>query len=216
MKGDFSDHLDTPVVSEDPNRPPKRYVPEKQVRTHAICFAVFIGLAIIALAMLLRSLSCAAGAAQDAPCTCASNELVLIALVIAAGAIGGLIHAATSFVTFAGNRELLESWMFWLYLRAPIGMLLALLVYLAIRAGIFGDSTSGSVADMYRIAFFAGLSGLFSKQVADKLSDLVDNLFVPSKRPSRADALEQTGKPADFGASEPASSKRSSVRYSSA
>lgn len=197
MKGVFSDQLDTPVVGEDPDRPPKRHVPGDQVWIHAICFVAFIVLAIVALALLLWSLSCTAGAAKDAPCTCAANELVLIALVIAAGAIGGLIHAATSFVTFAGNRELLESWVYWLYLRAPIGVLLALLVYLAIRAGVFGAFNVGFCADVYRIAFFAGLSGLFSKQVADKLSDLVDNLFVASKPPSRADALEHTRKATD-------------------
>lgn len=198
MKGDFSDHLDTPVVGDDPDRPPKQHVPGSKVRCHAIWFMAFIGLAILFLALLLSLLSCTAGSgAKDAPCTCATDELVLVALVIAAGAVGGLIHAATSFVTFAGNRELLESWIYWLYLRAPIGVLLALLVYLAIRAGVFGEFNVALCADVYRIAFFAGLSGLFSKQVADKLSDLVDNLFTPSKPPSRSDALEETGKPTD-------------------
>lgn len=192
MKGDFADQLDTPVPGEDKDRPPKRHVPEGRVGWHALGFFILIVAAIGGLTLFLSYISCTPGVDKDAPCTCAADESVLVALVIAAGAIGGLIHAATSFATFAGNRELLASWIFWLYLRAPLGVLLALLVYLAIRAGIFGDMEVATCAGVYKVAFFAGLSGLFSKQVADKLSDLVDNLFLSSKPPNRADALEHT------------------------
>lgn len=190
MKGDFSDQLDSPVMDEDADRPAKQYVPAEMLGRHAWRFVAWIVCAVAALAVILWTISCASALQPNTPCACAASEFHLVALVIAAGAIGGLIHAATSFVTFAGNRQLLYSWLWWLYLRAPIGVLLALLVYLAIRAEVFGDFNVADCADVYRIAFFAGLSGLFSKQVADKLSDVVDNLFVPSKRPTRADTLD--------------------------
>lgn len=63
MKGDFSYNLDTPLVGDDPDRPPKRYVPADQIRKLAIWFVVFIGVATITLAVLLWRLTCIASLA---------------------------------------------------------------------------------------------------------------------------------------------------------
>lgn len=108
-------------------------------------------------------------------------------LAVVAGAAGAAIHALTSFADFAGNRQLTRDWLPWLYLRVPVGTLLAILVYFGLRAGAFEGSDSQNI---YFIAFLCALSGLFSKQATDKLSDLIDNLLVPARKPARDDPLE--------------------------
>jgi hypothetical protein len=119
---------------------------------------------------------------------CPSKELWLITIAVVSAWMGGLIHAGTSFATFAGNRQLMHSWLWWFYLRPPIGALLGVLVYLSARAASNGEVNT--CADVYRYALLAGVAGLFSKQASDKLSDLVDSIFSPSKPPVRYDPLD--------------------------
>ena len=57
----------------------------------------------------------------------------LFIMVAAAGALGSLIYTLTSFVDYVGNRRLASSWVWWLLLRTPIGMALALMLYLVLR-----------------------------------------------------------------------------------
>jgi hypothetical protein len=201
MKGDFSEGLDTPDIAPEPDRPAKRYLLETEIRSHVGAFLVLIaltaGLLVYELSFLSRWLP-------------QPGERTVVLIVMTAGAIGGLIHAATSFATFAGNRELLRSWLPWFYLRAPIGVLLALLVYLAARAQIFGKIDLGDRVTIYRLAFMGGIAGLFSKQVTDKLNDLVSSLFTPAQPPKRSDALKHsTEKAADDGTESAAASTAS-------
>src|SRR5690242_14686024 len=53
-----------------------------------------------------------------------------------AGALGSCIHLSTSFVSYAGNRKLQQSWAVWYFLRPGIGAALALVVYFALHAGL--------------------------------------------------------------------------------
>ena len=111
-------------------------------------------------------------------------------LAITSGAAGAAIHALTAWATYAGNRQLVSSWLPWIYLRIPIGVLLSILVYLGLRAGIFDTSYMRGEGGVFAVAFVCAISGLFSKQVTDKLSDLIDNLLVPASKPARGDSLE--------------------------
>src|SRR5688572_10349613 len=125
MKGDdILVGLDTPTVPSRSDRPKVRYVRDLEVRSHV---AALLGLILVAAALFALCL-------RSAPRSLPPDELIFLGLAMTAGAMGGLIHAATSFATFAGNRELLRSWLPWFYLRAPIAMLLAALTYLAARA----------------------------------------------------------------------------------
>ena len=54
---------------------------------------------------------------------------------VAAGALGSLVHCLTSFADFVGNRNLRQSWVWFLILRTPIGFALALLFYPVLRGG---------------------------------------------------------------------------------
>lgn len=222
MKGDLWKSLDTPEIAVEEDRPKKTYVNGRELHYHGAAFLVLIAISLIALSLVIRQLPCTAekprGDEGKAPAPAAeiarpdadyaragvspkrtvdskvTLEANLLLLVISAGALGSLVHAATSFATFAGNRQLLHSWLWWFYLRAPIGMMLAVLVYVALRAGVYGDVDVRECSNTYQIALFAGIAGMFSKQVADKLSDLVDYLFIPARQPTRKDSLESEAK----------------------
>jgi hypothetical protein len=101
----------------------------------------------------------------------------LMFLVILLAAVGSYVHAATSFVTFVGNRRMSRSWVWWYILRTFIGITLALIFYFVIRGGLLSAGTSGEDLNVYGIAAVAGLVGLCSKQATDKLVEVFNTLF---------------------------------------
>ncbi len=105
----------------------------------------------------------------------------LIVLVLVLGASGSLVHTATSFADFVGNRSLYSSWVVWYLLRVIIGMILALVLYFAVRGGFFSASSASDDVNPYGIAALAGLAGLFSKQATDKLREVFETLFQVNK-----------------------------------
>ena len=104
-------------------------------------------------------------------------DVTLLLLVAVLSALGSYIHTAQSFVDFAGNRQLVVSWIWWYIFRILIGVALAEIFYFAIRAGFFGTDTPTSYINPYGIAAIAGLVGLFSKQATDKLREVFETLF---------------------------------------
>ncbi|MEA2298938.1 MAG: hypothetical protein QOF77_1874 [Solirubrobacteraceae bacterium] len=106
-----------------------------------------------------------------------TTSTALLLLVLIVGASGSLIHAATSFADFVGNRRLYASWAVWYLLRLIVGMTLALLLYFAVRGGFFSASSQSADVNPYGIAALAGLAGLFSKQATDKLREVFETLF---------------------------------------
>ena len=104
-------------------------------------------------------------------------EVTLLLLVAVLSALGSYVHAAQSFVDFAGNRRLVVSWVWWYPFRIFIGVALAEIFYFAIRAGFFGTDTPTQFINPYGIAAVAGLVGLFSKQATDKLREVFETLF---------------------------------------
>lgn len=105
------------------------------------------------------------------------SEPRLILLVMLAGALGSYVHAATSFVTYVGNRTLHASWTWWYLLRPVIGMVLAVIFYFVVRGGLLSAGAAASEVSPFGIAAVAGLVGMFSKQATDKLQEVFDNLF---------------------------------------
>jgi IPT/TIG domain len=127
----------------------------------------------------------------------APPDLRLFFTVIAAGALGSLIHSITSFADYVGNRRLAKSWIWWLILRMPVGVALALLFYLVLRGGLIVPSLpNGSAAantshllNPYGIAAISALAGMFAKQATDKLREIFDTLFRTREPVKRADPL---------------------------
>jgi len=190
MKGDFFKQLETPVIEVDENRPPQHYVEHSAVKLHA-WLLISLVIAIIGLMLIILS-GVIAIPAPDSQSSLKISEVRVLFLAIISGAAGAAVHALTAFAGYAGNRQLTRSWLPWIYLRIPIGSLLAALVYFGIRAGVFSAGEFKTMQHVFIVVFVCSLSGMFSKQVSDKLSDLIDNLLMPQNKPVRADPLEQS------------------------
>jgi IPT/TIG domain-containing protein len=119
------------------------------------------------------------------------DETRLLLIVIFAGALGSFVHAATSFVDFAGNRRLNTSWFWWYALRPFIGMALALVFYFVVSGGLLSTGNNADKVNPFGIAALAGLVGMFAKQATDKLDETFTTLFRSAKGDDkRKDDLE--------------------------
>ncbi|MEU5881392.1 IPT/TIG domain-containing protein [Spirillospora sp. NPDC047279] len=110
-----------------------------------------------------------------------SRETSLFVIVLAAGAIGGTLHALRSLYWYVGNRTLKRSWLM-MYLFLPfIGAAFGLVVYLVLRGGL--TSPAGGSADInpYGITAIAAMVGLFSQETAEKLRAVFGTLFAPAQ-----------------------------------
>lgn len=131
-----------------------------------------------------------------------SLEERLLLLVIVAGALGSYIHSATSYVDYRGNRQFTPSWLLWYLARPFIGVCLALVVYFAVRGGLLLLVVNGSAAteakniNPFGVAAVAGLTGMFSKQAADKLAEVFSTLFKSQGDEKRSDSLTPAPAPA--------------------
>lgn len=106
-----------------------------------------------------------------------SREVVLLVLAAAAGALGSLVHVTRSIVAFVGKSNFDSSWVAWYLTRPVVGTAIALLAYVAVRAGFLNVSGNPEEINVYGVATIAGLAGLFSEKVSDKLKQLVETLF---------------------------------------
>lgn len=154
-----------------------------------------LGLALIALAVLLAYLLASIWPSNLNPETKGSTEqniqflwthqfdlrvstdVQLLLMVMVAGALGSFVHAATSFADFVGNGNLERTWIWWYVLKPFIGMALAVVFYLVVRGGFLAAGAEAGKLNLYGIAALSGLSGMFSKQATDKLSEVFDALF---------------------------------------
>jgi hypothetical protein len=107
-----------------------------------------------------------------------ATMMLYVALV---SALGSYIHVTVSFSSFAGNRKLASSWVWWYLLRVFVGSGLAVIFYFAIRGGFFSGSSSSADLNVYGIGALAGLVGLFSKQATDKLREIFETAFKTGK-----------------------------------
>jgi len=138
----------------------------------------------------------------------ASPDARLFITVVAAGALGSLVHCLTSFADYVGNRNLKRSWVWYLILRTPIGVALALLFYVVLRGGLIvpalppASSDSGpsshpwTLLNPFGLAAIAAMAGMFSRQATDKLSELFDTLFKTDESVERRDPLLNPTQPA--------------------
>lgn len=112
----------------------------------------------------------------------------LFLLVLILGALGSYIHAVMSFADYAGNRRLVQSWLWWYLLRPFTGAPTALVLYFAVRAGFMTPTASGGDVSRFGISALAMLAGMFSMKAADKLEEVFDVLFKTQEK--RKDSLE--------------------------
>lgn len=120
-----------------------------------------------------------------------TEELRLMLIVAVAAVLGSYVHSATSFVTYAGNRQLVTSWAWWYLLRPLIGSALALIFYFALRGAFFSLSASTQDLNVFGIAALGGMVGMFSKEATDKLHELFRDLFRVASEVRRTDKLDE-------------------------
>jgi hypothetical protein len=109
--------------------------------------------------------------------------------------LGSVVHTATSLASFLGNRRFEASWAPWHLLRPLIAAALAVLAYVVLRAGFLTPEAPAESIDRFGVAATAGLAGLFSKQVIDKLEDVVGVVFASGADAERTDKLVRSGEP---------------------
>jgi hypothetical protein len=145
-----------------------------------------------------------------------SHPASLFLLVAVSGALGALIHVMSSFADYVGNRQLVESWVWWLFLRIPIGSALAIVFYLLIRGGlVIPNGSTEPQVNPYGASGLAALVGMFAKQATDKLAEIFDTLFRSERQKRRSEPLVELGTPDVIGLepdSVPAGTKNVMVR----
>ena len=112
-----------------------------------------------------------------------------LAIAMIAGALGAFVHIATSFASYAGNRTLTSSWVWWFLLRPTVGAALALMAYFIVRSGLLLDGGLGTNITPFGIAALSGIVGLASKQIVDKLRTVSDTAFNTENDVARIDKL---------------------------
>lgn len=132
-----------------------------------------------------------------------SADRGLLCIALLAGVLGSAMHSMQSFAAFVGDRKLESSWVWWYLLRAPIGAILGLFVYVALRGG-FLTIGSGEGINPYGVFAAAGLAGWFSKRATDKLAEVFDVLFRTVQPAEYSGKLEAPARPV-IAAVEPAS-----------
>jgi hypothetical protein len=157
------------------------------------CFGIALFASILCIVGAVVSLWPAPGADQSVAILCGTRsmprEVNLLALVLLFGALGSFVHVTKSFASFAGNRCLIASWLWWYLLQPVVGMSLALLFYVMIRGGLFAPDSNAGAVSPYGVSGLSGLVGMFSKQATDKLGELFGTLFQTAADSQRSDKL---------------------------
>ena len=118
-----------------------------------------------------------------------SREVELILMVMVLGALGGNVHALRSFASFAGNRSLMSSWVWWCLFRPFVGVPLALIVYFLVRGGIVSAGIEAEDIRPYSIAAISALVGMFSDQATAFLRRTFRVLFPPGEEEEIGDRI---------------------------
>jgi hypothetical protein len=127
-----------------------------------------------------------------------SPEVVLIAMVLMAGALGALVGVTRRFLYFAGREELTRRDE-WSYLMRPLqGAALALIVYFTLRGGYLGQDQRAPV-NPYGVAALSALVGLFTRHAVSKLTDVFDTLFGKPKEETARIEVHRPGDGHDEG-----------------
>lgn len=118
-------------------------------------------------------------------------ELALFLIVMICGALGSIVFVTRSFAVKVGNNSYTASWIWWSILRIPVGVGIALMLYLVLRGGLFNASFAdpGKATDdvnPFGFAAIATLAGMFARQAAAKLEEIFDILFKSENEAERS------------------------------
>ena len=106
-----------------------------------------------------------------------NREIRLIILTSIFAVLGSSAHGIASVTTWIGQNKLERSWTAWYFVRPPIAVAIAIIVYLAFRAGFVTTGEGASVVSDFGVAAIGALVGLLTDEATTKLRDIFDTLF---------------------------------------
>jgi hypothetical protein len=116
------------------------------------------------------------------------RESQLFLLVLFMGLLGASVYALRSVANYRGDQMLYSTWLTYYVVHPPAGAVIALLLYLVVRAGFLkADGADVSTVNLFGICAVAGLGGMFSDIAFLKLRELFQVLFKP--KDDRSDKL---------------------------
>ncbi len=102
------------------------------------------------------------------------TDMDLIVIAVLAGGLGGTVHGISSLVMYRGEEKLWESWFLWYALRPFTASSMGFIVYCALRAGFWALADESVGLTAFGTAAVAGVTGMFTYQVTQKLRDALD------------------------------------------
>jgi len=118
-----------------------------------------------------------------------SNDGRLLLIVIISGALGSCVHVIRSLSSYIGERKLKWSWLPMYIFRPFAGAILALVIYLVLRGGLFSSNAEIQDTSTFGFAGIATLAGMFSEQAVLKLKEIAEQVFTEPR--SGADSLRE-------------------------
>jgi len=107
-----------------------------------------------------------------------TREIQLLLIVLAAGALGCLIHGLRSIAIFIGNRNAVSSWFWWYITRPLLGMAMSLIFYSLLRGGFLaGTQADAKVVSPFGVLAIGAMVGMFTDKAVGKLADIFDMLL---------------------------------------
>ncbi len=106
-----------------------------------------------------------------------NRETRLLILTSIFAILGSSAHGIASVTTWIGQNKLERSWTAWYFVRPPIAVAIAIVVYLAFRAGFVTSGGGASVVSDFGVAAIGALVGLLTDEATTKLRDIFDTLF---------------------------------------
>lgn len=104
---------------------------------------------------------------------------ILLILVALGGFAGNMIHIATSFTTFVGDKKFEKSWLLWYFVKPFTASALALGGYFMFRAGFLNTSAEAPNINLYGVMTIAVLTGLFTDTATLKMKEVFEVIFKP-------------------------------------
>lgn len=112
-----------------------------------------------------------------------NNEQTFFLIAFMAGVLGGAAHGLSSLMDFRGNRRLFRSWTLWYFGQPILGGMMAVIFYIAVRAGLISSSADVNVFSPFGIAAISALVGLFTDAATIKLAEVFKTIFATSGKP---------------------------------
>ena len=112
-----------------------------------------------------------------------ANELTFLLIALLAGILGGSAGGLSSLMDFRGERRLFRSWTLWYFSQPLVAGMMAVIFYIVVRAGFFSTETALQSVNVFGIAAFSALVGLFTDDATTKLSEVFKTMFASTAKP---------------------------------